>query len=209
MRRKNDTENRAVQGQSLLLLYYCPTTKKHGCTDGVTLKESELMACVLDSVKAHIANIASVEAVLAGSDSQRAILTMAGQYRVRIVDNERQLDKIVSFKATLYENMVSGIISKEDYKALKAKYMSEETLLRDAIATLQGQLEDVLAGKSDRLRFMEHFRTFEGLSEIDRRTVVNLIQTIHVVSKTELQITFNYQAEYENAVSLIVTREVA
>jgi hypothetical protein len=41
------------------------------------------------------------------------------------------------------------------------------------------------------------------LTEIDRRIVVNLIQSIRVESKTELLITFIYQAEYENALALL------
>lgn len=44
---------------------------------------------------------------------------------------------------------------------------------------------------------------FEGLNELDRRTVVNLIRSIRVVSKTELDFTFNYQAEYEQALHLL------
>lgn len=63
-------------------------------------------------------------------------------------------------------------------------------------------------GKAERLRWMEHFRKFEGLEELDRRTMVNLVRSIRVLSKTELDITFNYQAEYEQALALL-QREVA
>jgi hypothetical protein len=50
---------------------------------------------------------------------------------------------------------------------------------------------------------MEHFKQFEGLTALDRKTVAHLIRSIRVVSKTELQITFNYQAEYEKVLSLL------
>ena len=49
---------------------------------------------------------------------------------------------------------------------------------------------------------------FEGLEELDRRTMVNLVRSIRVLTKTELDITFNYQAEYEQALTLL-QREVA
>ena len=183
--------------------YYCPTTKKRGCADGANLKETELADCILESVKAHIANVASLEAIIAGSDGKRITDALVRQYSTQIEDNERQLDQINGFKSTLYENMVSGILSKDDYKALKTKYGADEIRLRSAIDTLNGQLEDALAGKGERLRWMEHFKRFEGLNEIDRRIVVNLIQSIRVESKTELLITFSYQAEYENALALL------
>jgi DNA invertase Pin-like site-specific DNA recombinase len=188
--------------------YYCPTTKKRGCTGGVNLKETDLCECILESVKAHVANVASLEDVIAGSDAHRVMDVLAKQHTGQIAENEKQLGQIGNFKSSLYENMISGVISKEDYKSFKAKYTTDEQRLRDAIDSLSTQLDDVLAGKSERLRWMEHFKRFGSLTELDRRTVVNLIHSIHVTGKTELAVTFHYQSEYENALSLIGT-EVA
>jgi hypothetical protein len=183
--------------------YYCPTTKKRGCAHGVNLKETDLAECVLESVKAHVANVASLESIIAGSDSQCIVNALVKQYTSQIAENQRQLKQISIFKSTLYENMITAIISKEDYKTLKSKYTADETRLCDAIAALQQETDNVLVGKSERLRWMEHFKRFNGLGEIDRRTVVSLIQSIHIVSKTEIVITFNYQAEYESALALL------
>ena len=183
--------------------YYCPTTKRRGCANAPTLKEDDISECILESVKAHIAGVASLDAILAGSDGQKAAAALAKQYTGQITENERQLEKISSFKSSLYENMINCIISKEDYKSLKTKYINDETRLLDAIAALKGQLDNALAGKIERLKWMEHFKHFDGLTELDRRIVANFIQSICVVSKTELQITFNYQAEYETALALL------
>ena len=183
--------------------YYCPTTKKRGCENAPMLKESDLAECILESVKAQVANVASLEAIIAASDSQQILNALTAQYMEQIADNERQIEKIGGFKATLYENMVGGVISKEEYKSLKDDYVTNENRLREAIAAIQEQLDDVIAGKSECLKWTEHFKRFENLAEIDRRTVVSLIQSIRIVSKTELQITFNYQSEYEIALALL------
>jgi hypothetical protein len=179
--------------------YYCPTGKKNGCTGTVMLKEEVLAECILESVKAHIDGVVSLESVLAGSDGQKAAQALAFRIRNQIAENEKQLRVIGGFKSSLYENMVSGILSKEDYKGFKAKYHEDENRLREAIAVLETELDEALAGKAERLSWMEHFKRFKSLTAIDRRTVVNLIQSIRIVSKTELEITFNYQAEYEQA----------
>ena len=189
--------------------YYCPTTKKRGCMDAATLKEDELHKYVTECVKSQIANIASIDSILAGSDGQRAANALVNQYITQIADNNRQIDKISGIRSTLYENMVQGIINSKDYKTLKSKYNTEETRLRDAISILQKQHDDVLTGKGERLRWMDHFKRFEGLTELDRRMVISLIQSIRVISKYELQITFNYQAEFEKALALLVQKEVA
>ncbi|MCL2816180.1 MAG: hypothetical protein FWD23_16430 [Oscillospiraceae bacterium] len=172
------------------------------------LKETALAECILESVKAQITNVASLEEIIAKSDSQKIINAAAKQYITQIDDNKRQIEKINGFKSSLYENLIDGIISKDDHKQLKEKYIYEETQLREANSILQEQLEDVLAGKSERLKWAEHFKRFDDMTEIDRRTVVNLIHSIKIKSKTELEITFNYQSEYESALALI-RKEVA
>lgn len=188
--------------------YYCPAGKKQGCSGAGMLREQDLIQCALESIKGHIAGIASLESVLAVSDGRKAAQALARQLGHQIEDNERQLTKISNFKSSLYENMVSGLLSKDDYKTLKAKYTADETRLRDAISELEIERNNALDGKAERLRWMEHFRKFQGLEELDRRTMVNLVRSIRVLSKTELDITFNYQAEYEQALTLL-QREVA
>jgi hypothetical protein len=53
------------------------------------------------------------------------------------------------------------------------------------------------------MMWTEHFTKFENFAAIDRRTVIHLIHSIRVVGKTELEIVFNYQIEYENASSFV------
>jgi len=188
--------------------YYCPTTKKRGCEKATMLKEDVLHEYVLECVKAQIINVASIDSIIAGSDKQRASNALSKQYLMQITENENQLAKLTGFRATLYENMVTGLITKNDYTSFKAQYNADETRLHDAIRLLQQKNEDVLAGKGEQLRWMEQFKNFEGLAELDRRTVVNLIKSIRVVSKKELHITFNYQADFDKAYA-IISKEAA
>jgi DNA invertase Pin-like site-specific DNA recombinase len=190
-------------GEQKYHYYYCPTTKKRGCDSTRMINENDLINCVLSNVKAHIANIASVESILESDDGRRMTDMLTMQYTAQIEDNERQLSQILNYKSTLYENMINGLLSKEDYRKLKAKYAADEERLNSALETLRQGLDDVIAGKGERLRWTDNFRRFENLTELDRRTVANLIHSIRVKSKTELHISFNYQFEYEQAVALL------
>jgi hypothetical protein len=51
--------------------YYCPTTKKRGCYNATSLKEADLIECVLIHVKAYIKNVASLEQLLTNLDATR------------------------------------------------------------------------------------------------------------------------------------------
>jgi hypothetical protein len=185
------------------LYYRCPTGKKHGCEHSVMLKESELVECVLESVKAHIANVASLEQLIANLDADRMGRELAAKLTVQLDENERRLERIREFKAGLYENMMSGNLSKEEHKSLKAKYTYDADALISANARLRTEIDDALSCKHERLAWTQHFSEFANLDAIDRRMVVHLIQDIRVLGKTEIQIDFNYQAEYETALVLL------
>jgi len=185
------------------LYYRCPTGKKNGCLHSVTLKESDLLDCVLDSVKIHVASVVSLERLLETLDTDRISRELAESLSAQLAENEIRLKKIRGFKAGLYENMISGNLSKEEHKSLKAKYTEDADLLIAANARLQNEIEDARACKHERTVWLSHFHAFENLDIIDRRTVVHLIQSIKVNSKTELEIEFNYQSEYEAVLALL------
>ena len=183
--------------------YYCPTTKKCGCISGTNLKESELSDCILGSLKSHIKNVASLETLVSNLDSNRIARELSERLSIQIAENERRLNQIRKFKSGLYENMISGNLSKDEYKSLKSKYAEDMEILATANAKLEKEIESIHACKHERLMWMEHFKNFAGLEKIERKTVIHLIHSIRVISKTELEITFNYQSEYENAIALL------
>jgi DNA invertase Pin-like site-specific DNA recombinase len=188
--------------------FWCPTTKKGGCTHSVMMKEDELTVCVLDSVKAHIRNVASLETLLSNLDSETIGRELAAKLTEQVDENERRLDKIRDFKAGLFENMIGGNLSKEEHKALKAKYTADADILAAANERLRREIDDALSCKHERLAWLEHFKQFANLDVIDRKTAAILIKCIKIVGKREIEIEFNYQAEYDTALELI-RREVS
>lgn len=183
--------------------YYCPTGKKNGCAHPVMLKESDLTECVRDTLKGHIDNVASMEAILAGVDQMKVNRQLADEYAAQVTENEKQIALALEFKARLYENMVQGMITKEEFISYKSKYTRQAEQLREANRALQDKIRDVLENRSERNRWIRHFTRFATLEALDRKVVVQLIQTITVLGKDELRIKFNYEDEYQKAVSMV------
>ncbi|MEE1512594.1 MAG: hypothetical protein UGA93_07570 [Gemmiger formicilis] len=181
---------------------HCPTGKKNGCASSVMLKEDDLIECVQDSLKGHIENVASLDSLLSSISQERINLELAQEYAGQIRANEKQLAQIEGFKTKLYENLVSGILTKEEYLSYKRKYNADIELLQKAVAEWEERLTDVLENRSERNRWINHFMQFSTMEEIDRRAVMQLIRSIRVISKDELHIEFNYQDEYKKAVAL-------
>ena len=180
--------------------YWCPTGKKNGCTGSAMLKESVLVECVIGNIKAHITNIASLETLISGLDATRMAREIADRLAGQIAENERRLDKIREYKASLYENMINGNLTKDEHKALRAKYAADSDKLTTANIGLRSEIEAVLSCKHERMAWTGHFTKFEALETIDRKMVTHLIHSIRVIAKDEIEICFNYQIEYDNAV---------
>ena len=186
-------------GGKKYIYYHCPTGKKHGCTHPVMLREDDLIQCVLASVQAHIKNVVSVDELLNGISEETINRELVAGCKAQIAENRAQLEQIGMFKAGLYENFVKGMLDKAEYKSLRDGYTERMEELRSAIDQLRQEMERITDRSSDRQKWAQQFREFSNMTELDRRAVVTLIQSIRIISKTELKITFRYQMEYEAA----------
>ena len=184
--------------------YYCPTGKKNGCHSPVMLREDALIDCVWQTVKGYIENVASLEALLKNIDQSSLNRALIKEYSDHITDNERRLEQVMEFKAHLYESLISGQISKEDYANYKARYTRQTEEIKKSIRLLKEKLEAVKENRSERNRWIQHFTQFSELETIDRKALIHMVQSIHVLGKQELKITFTHEDEYQRALDLII-----
>ena len=184
--------------------YYCPTGKKNGCHSPVMLREDALIDCVWQTVKGYIENVASLEALLKNIDQSSLNRALIKEYSDHITDNERRLEQAMDFKAHLYESLISGQISKEDYANYKVRYTRQAEEIKKSIRLLKEKLEAVKENRSERNRWIQHFTQFSELETIDRKALIHMVQSIHVLGKQELKITFTHEDEYQRALDLIL-----
>lgn len=167
------------------------------------LKENKLIECVQESLKAYIQNVASLETLLNSIDQSSINQALAKEYTAHISENERRLEQAQAYKSRLYENLVEGMITKEEYASYKVKYTRQAEEIKASIAALKEKLTDVLENRSERNRWITHFTQFESMETLDRKALIHMVQSIRVQGKNELDIRFNYKDEYEKALRLI------
>jgi len=197
--------NRA--GGKEYIYYYCIEGKKGKCESPVMVKESDLVECALLTVKAQIGNVVSLDRLLNGVEQQSINKSLVQEYTRQMEQRQRQMDAANSSKAGLYERMVSGLITKDDYMMLKRSYENQARQLQAEHAKAERQLNDVLENRAERMRWTQHYKKFAALQTLERKAVVHLIQYIKVHRKIEsgrtVDIRFNYQDEYQKAIALI------
>lgn len=185
------------------IYYHCPTGKAHGCQHSARIREDDLVQCVLSCLQAHIKSVVSLKELLNSISREQINHDLVEKYTTEIADNNRQLEEASRMKATLYGNLVNGILDKKEYRSLMDYYSAQEEQAQDAIALLREKLEQAQDDSSSRLKWARHFEEFASMTELDRRAVVTLIQSITVRNKKEIEVSFRFQEEYEDTLKLL------
>ncbi len=183
--------------------YYCHTGKKGGCKSSSMIKESELTECVQSSLKAHINSVVSLNSLITSISRERINQGLVQEYTGYIKSNEEQLARVEKFKRNLYENLVSGALSKEEFLQYKQEYSAKAEEIKTAIQGWNDKLSEVLENRGERNRWLNHFLQFAEMEEIDRSVVSRLIQSIKISAEKQIEVRFNYQDEYQKAVAFI------
>ncbi|MCM1276749.1 MAG: recombinase family protein [Lachnospiraceae bacterium] len=183
--------------------YYCPTGKKGGCKSSSMIKESELTECVQSSLKAHINSVVSLNSLITSVSRERINQGLVQEYTGYIKSNEEQLARVEGFKRKLYESLVGGALSKEEFLQYKQEYSAKAEDIRRAIEDWNGKLTEVLENRGERNRWLNHFLRFAEMEEIDRSAVSRLIQSIKISADKQIEVRFSYQDEYQKAAAFI------
>ncbi len=187
-----------VKGKKYIY-YYCPTGKKKGCSRPVMVKESDLVECVLHSAQAYIQNVVRLNELLDSINEEQLDRAEIVKLKAQIADNEARMDQARRFKSTIYESFIDGTIEKDEYRDLKARYTSQMGQAQEAIDRLREEMERTMDSTSARQRWAQHFKQFSAMTRLDRRAVIALIRSVKVLGKTEFDIAFRFELEYEAA----------
>ncbi len=123
--------------------YFCPAGKG-GCTSSSMIKESDLTECVRTSLKAHINSVTSLNSIINGVSRERINRELVNEYTGYIKSNEEQLARVENFKRNLYENLVSGALSKEEFLQYKQDYSAKAEDIKAAIQSWNDKLTEAL-----------------------------------------------------------------
>ena len=93
-------------------------------------------------------------------------------------DRFLSLSDLVPRGARLYESLVGGMLTKEEYASYKAKYTKQASDIRESVRILKEKLMAVLENRSERNRWISQFTQFSTLETLDRRALIHMVQNM-------------------------------
>ena len=177
----------------------CSTNKAgKGCSPH-TFSEDKLKSIVLRVVNDHIELIAQVEQVLdyiaSLPEQERRIIN----YDAQMTALENEIKRYQDLKINLYSDMADGVISREEYKEFHAGYDRRIADRQRQLGKLKDERSQAMENSSGNIEWIEQFKKYRHLTELDRECIVHLIEKILIYDGKRIEVCFRYRDELENA----------
>lgn len=193
--KQNMVRRTVTRGEKKYFYYRCSTHKKNkkDCTQH-NISETILFDTVLTVLKSHIEHIAELEDILAFIDG-----LPQDTYKYKKINDEiERLSKDIESKQRkkqgLYEDLKDGLITKSDFTKFYDSYENDIKDLETAVERYNIELE-ALESNSHYV-WMDEFKSYRNITELNREIVINLIDKIYVYEDKRIEIKYNYGVEY-------------
>ena len=195
---------KAVPSRGKKYYYYvCSTHKaKLGCSSH-SFSESKLNKIVLSLVQDHIQQICRLDEVLdyiaALPESQREIFN----YDAQLTKLNEDIQRFQDLKLNLYSDMADGVISKEEYMEFRAGYDRKIQARQQSLVQLKEEREQAVESNQRSATWIELFKQYENITELQRSVIVNLIERIIIYDSKHIEVVFRYEDQLHSAMQYV------
>lgn len=177
--------------------YWCGTYKRRkGCTIH-NIKQELLEGAVLHAIQTQIQVLVDIDTLLTEIDKQKITNTKLKRIDMMIVQKDQELEKCQNSSMKLYDSYLEELISREDYKMMKEKYVSRMKEIEDSIKLLENEKLEIEKNTGESVSWIGRFLQYQGLEELSHEAVATLIDRIDVYEDKRIRITFNFKNQIE------------
>ena len=97
----------------------------------------------------------------------------------------------------LLEDLTRGIIDKDEFQYIKAKYDSEYERLLDEETRASADMQALTAAIGSTQKWLDAIRKYQDLPELNREVMDLLVQEIRVTKTRQIKVTLNYADPYQ------------
>lgn len=171
--------------------YYCCSTYKKlhskACTKHAIRAEAVEKA-VLDALNEYIRLAVDFEKLLERVRREQTKSGAPKRLNEELARSEGALSKANALLLDLYPDYKSGILSREQYFALKEKYEGEAARAQAAIGRIKEERESFERGVGRENEFIATFKKYRGLRELTRDVVCELVENVYIHEGGEIEL---------------------
>ena len=181
--------------------YHCSTYKnKEGCTSH-NISDAKLQKVVLEAIQKQIALLVQADAIMAQIEN-----IPQQQFGVKLLDSQirtlnAEVQKYKDLRNNLYQDMVDGIITREEYRDIKQTFTRKMERAEESIRELETKKRRLLSNEMRTQKWVEEFKNFRNIESLDRKVTVMLIKRIVIYSSDRIEIHFNHADEMAELIS--------
>ena len=191
------TKKDVPAGGKIYSYYVCSNNiNKRGCSAPHRIPKEKLEDTVFALLQEHIQAVLDMERVLKYIDEVPFKDIEVRQLNERKDRLEQDVAKWKEHRNSLYEDLKDGVISKEDYEELHARFSAKRSAAEEEIRSINHRIKDVVSENTDKYRWMSYFTEHKDIKELTRAVAVKLIQQVKVTDKNNIEVIFSFDDSF-------------
>lgn len=113
------------------------------------------------------------------------------------------IEKNNALRLGIYEDLQSGILSKDEFLALKSEFTARIEEAKQRTEQLTCDKSSIQHGLSKKQGWLAGFREYENISEISRVVIVNLVERVNVYEGSEVEVVFRHRDQFADIMAFL------
>jgi len=177
--------------------YICSTHKRHGTCKNNNVSNKAVEQFTLSAIRNHISGLLSVDSI-----SGRLGLESLKNHKKAAIEGMigkslRLIEEYNGYLVKSCEHMINGVITEAEYKLFREDFRRQIENAEKHIAYLRGGAGR-LSDDAKTRELIERFKAQGNITELDRRAVVGMIQSIIVHDNKDFEIRYRFASGFDD-----------
>jgi len=178
--------------------FICSTyVHSRGCTPH-NIPEHLIEPIVLKAIQNQVSVLTEAERVMEQVRRQPEGMIRVQLYDRQIEEAEDEERRFLDLKTRLYQDMRDGVVSREEYLDMSARFSEKAESARKRKIELENVRTTICENSDSNALWMENFKSASEIEKLDRNTVVTLIDKIVIHNKAQIEVVFRHGDEMAN-----------
>lgn len=171
------------------------------CGGNISIEETDLFQTILTIIRQEAETVIGKNLRLKHQDTKLA--ARKTEVEKEIVKLRQETASNRGYLTSLYENLVTGILTSEEYRSMKAGYEKKITAAVERMQQLQEQQAELEQQVNSYSSLAEKLAKIDGNTDLTARLVDQLIERITVNGPEDISIRFRFDSGFERIAEVL------